>query len=120
MKTVKIDAKELLSCLLANRKKHIEEHTEADAGFRQSIINGLKAALKVANAGGNIESEVLRVLWSTAPVSYIKDYDRAITMLQMTVEPIIELSVQEFDQLVMDEWSWKKSFEISASLYKSK
>ncbi len=53
------------------------------------------------------------------PVSYADEYTRAIRMLELSVEDIIEIQDSVFDQLVLDEWHWKTSFVASTALYKS-
>ena len=40
-------------------------------------------------------------------------------MLELSVEDTIELEDDIFNQLVLDEWTWKHQFVASASLYKS-
>jgi hypothetical protein len=38
------------------------------------------------------------------PTSYIKSYDTVIRMLEMSDELVVELTMQEFNQYVEDEW----------------
>jgi hypothetical protein len=54
-----------------------------------------------------------------APVSYADSYNRAIRMLELSVDTVIELEEQIFNQLVLDEWSWKRTFVANATMYKS-
>jgi hypothetical protein len=46
-----------------------------------------------------------------------KDYDRVIRMLEMTVDEIITIGAVEFQQYVMDDWTWKEQFTASNSAY---
>jgi len=54
-----------------------------------------------------------------APVSYEDNYNRAIRMLELSVEEQIELEEQIFNQLVLDEWHWKQMFTSMNATYKS-
>jgi hypothetical protein len=40
-------------------------------------------------------------------------------MLELSVEDTIELEEDVFNQLVLDEWTWKNAFVASNSLYKT-
>ena len=40
-------------------------------------------------------------------------------MLELSVEDIIEVEEDVFNQLVLDEWQWKRSFTASAMSYKT-
>ena len=47
------------------------------------------------------------------PVDQTADYDRALQMLKMEVSKDVELTEQEFMELVQDNWSWKRQFSLS-------
>jgi hypothetical protein len=51
------------------------------------------------------------------PMDQTRDYDRAITMLDMTTADDIELTPEQFQCYVMDDWSWKHQFSASNSNY---
>jgi len=40
-------------------------------------------------------------------------------MLELSVEDIIEVEEEIFNQLVLDEWQWKHQFSTSNAMYKS-
>ena len=40
-------------------------------------------------------------------------------MLELSVETEITLEADVFNQLVLDEWTWKNNFAMMASTYKS-
>ena len=52
-----------------------------------------------------------------APINQIKEYDRAIKMLEMSVDNDITLSEQEFAEYVLDDWHWKNQFTLTNSAY---
>lgn len=53
------------------------------------------------------------------PQTYENSYVRAIRMLELSAEDIIEVDELTFNQLVLDEWQWKHSFSASNTAYKS-
>ena len=53
------------------------------------------------------------------PVDQTREYDRVIRALEMSVDTKIELTEDEFSQYEMDDWSWKRQFLASNSLYTS-
>jgi hypothetical protein len=53
------------------------------------------------------------------PTSYADSYTRAIRMLELSVEEVIEIDATTFNQLVLDEWQWKQQFTTMSSTYKS-
>lgn len=118
MKAVKINKEELLGIVRANKEKHVAEYNEAIEDYKL-------AALKVANANmelvltGNVENIQKCTNMLSSPTSYENSYTRAIRMLELSVDDTIEVQEDVFNQLVLDEWSWKNSFSLSGSLYKS-
>lgn len=56
----------------------------------------------------------------TTPEDHTKDYDRAIQMVEWSIEDTIELDTRQFQQLVMDEWEWKERFDTQIAAYKMK
>ena len=60
--------------------------------------------LKDAKEGLRIQRSVTL----TEPSNHAKDYDRVITMLEMSVDDTITLDAQAFDRYVMDNWDWSR------------
>jgi hypothetical protein len=53
------------------------------------------------------------------PENHTDDYERAIRMTNMSIYDTVELSEDEFDSYVLNNWEWKKRFLISNSAYLS-
>ena len=51
------------------------------------------------------------------PMNQTSDYKRAIGMLEMSVEDVIELTQDEYSCYVLDEWRWSGQFAITSSRY---
>jgi hypothetical protein len=116
MKAIKMNLVELLDIVRANKEKHIIEYDE-------SILDYKKLVAKVASENTKIarEDSINKIFkpWPTTPVSYEDSYKRAIRMLELSVDKIIEVEEDIFNQLVLDEWSWKRSFTANTTSYKA-
>lgn len=118
MNSVKMNRKELLKIVKDNQKKHVVEYNESVEDYKVGVIKLAKANLKLANSGDLAEIRKIKNL-PQAPVSYEDNYTRAIRMLELSVEDVIEVEEHIFNQLVLDEWVWKQAFTAMASTYKS-
>ena len=118
MNIVNINRDELLAIVRDNKEKHIEQ-------FKESIADYKKAALQIAKDNlalvrtGQVE-EIAKVKnMPPKPVSFENEYNRAIRMLELSVDEVIELQQDVFNQLVLDEWHWKQAFVSNSTIYKS-
>ena len=125
IETVSLDREKLLSIVRDNLEKHEADFTEALVDFKAATIliaeKNRKIAiknLKFAQAGETsklINSEC----YLPEPDSFVKEYLRAIRMLELSVEESIDVTQDVFNQLVLDEWSWKRGFMVTSSMYKT-
>jgi|LakMenE01Jun11ns_1017448.scaffolds.fasta_scaffold9737960_1 hypothetical protein len=118
MKTVKIKREELLAVVRENKEKHIVEFNESVEDFKKAVVVITKNNLKLVNTGDLNNIAKVKNLPSV-PSSYEQSYTRAIRMLELSIDDVIELDDTTFNQLVLDEWNWKSNFQLSGSLYKS-
>jgi hypothetical protein len=117
MQDIRVKKDELIDKLKLNREAHVSEFTEAHAAWVETRIVDYKARIKSLKetskdigAGGGLE-----------PVSQEKSYDRAIKMLEMSIDTEIVLPEHEFQQYVLDEWQWSQNFKsVTATYAKSK
>ena len=112
MKAIKVSKDSLLSALRANREKHAAEAKEAHEGYVIQVKAGLRKALREIKTG-----KITTSLGLHAPIDNTADYDRAIQMMEMSVDDTIELTEQEFRQYVQDEWSWRAAAALLNSTY---
>jgi len=98
MNTVKVKREDLLTKVRANRDAHRELFLKAQDGYRKLVIEELDRMLADAKEGRPIQRSVTL----TEPSNHIKDYDRVITMLKMSVDETIILDAGEFGHYVMD------------------
>lgn len=118
MRSVKINKGELLKIVRDNQKKHIKEYDESVKDYKKAAIKIAKEHVDLAKTG-DLDSIAKIKAMPSRPASYEKEYDRAIRMLELSVDDVIELEDQIFNQLVLDEWHWKNAFVASAALYKT-
>jgi hypothetical protein len=118
MRSVKLNKKELLKIVTENRSKHIKDYTESVEDYKAAAVKVAAEHVELAKTGELNKIARIKAMPS-APVSYEKEYDRAIRMLELSVEKEIEVEEDIFNQLVLDEWAWKHQFVASASLYKT-
>ena len=118
MKSVKLKKKELLKIVKENRQKHITDYAESVEDYKTAAVKVAKEHVELAKTADLSKIAKIKAMPS-APVSYEKEYDRAVRMLELSVDDVIELEEDVFNQLVLDEWHWKHQFIASASLYKT-
>jgi hypothetical protein len=51
------------------------------------------------------------------PADHTADYDRAIQMLELSVDDVITLTTADFANLVQDQWMWTQQWARSTSHY---
>ena len=118
MNAIKMNRLELLGIVQANKTKHISEFLEAVADYKKLVAEITTGNAKLGKTGDLEQFKRIKVI-PPAPVSYEQDYARAIRMLELSVDEVIEIEEAVFNQLVLDEWNWKHSFSITNTLYKS-
>lgn len=113
MQTVKVTRIDLLDKLKANRAEHRGVFETAQVKFREAVIERLDAMLADARAGKKVRQSV----GLTAPEDHTSDYDRAIAMLEMSVDEQITLTSHDFESYVMDRWAWAAQFGATSAFY---
>jgi hypothetical protein len=106
MHAVLVPREKLLATLRENRAKHADEYAAAHDGWEEARIAYLRETLAKAEAGEDFDIHFS----GPEPREWLDDYDTAIAMLDWSQEEWIELSREEFQQYVLDEWKWKDVF----------
>lgn len=118
MNAIKMDRLQLLVIVKENLEKHLKEYAESVEDYKAGVLKITTANMKLAKTGDTEKFAQIKSI-PQAPRSYEKEYNRAIRMLELSVEEIIEIEEDIFNQLVLDEWAWKHSFVTAGALYKS-
>lgn len=100
---------ELLEKLRAGLLKHQNEFLKAEAGYKEAAVDFLEEALARAKTGDLSDIK----FYLNAPCNFAKDFERAIAMIEMSVQDQVELDENTFKQWVLGEWSWSGNFEAS-------
>lgn len=116
--SVTVSRSQLLATLKKNRDEHKRTYDAALIGYVQELRTQLQEALEQAHLGVDASSLVRNL---EKPLCHLKEYERAIIMIDMSTGNEIELSEGAFRQLVLDEWNWKMKFiEVSGSYSKAR
>lgn len=109
MEKIRVNKQELLEIIKTNCEKHKKEYLESIKAYRVKAANLLTDELNKIVSGEKfkVNFELIK------PESHEKEYNIAIKMLEMSVDDVVEIEHNEFDQLVNDEWNWKRSFTSS-------
>lgn len=129
MKEVKVSRAKLLVVLIENKRQHIADYLEAVEEYKVAALEAI--AKGVAKLNAQIETvkamtpkTVEHIRWASVtlsiPVSHESEYNRAIRMVEMSVDEEIVLSEKEFTKYVLDEWDWKSDFENTKMSYLNK
>jgi hypothetical protein len=115
MKEVRMQKAKLMAIVKKNREEHRQIFIDAQKAYRQRAIEVLDQQLKLARDG---QPFTLRtVIELVAPEDHTRDYDRAIQMLELSVDKTITLSTADFANLVQDSWNWSRQWALSNSRY---
>ena len=117
MNAIKMNRAELLEIVRANKITHVAQFVESVEDYKKLVLQITQANLKLAKTANLEEFKKIKAMPST-PTSYEDSYKRAIRMLELSVEDIIEVEEDVFNQLVLDEWSWKRGFTATTQSYK--
>ena len=113
--SMSIEKSVLLDKLRSNRASHLATYQEACAGYLVSAAKALKAKMKSIKEGKVISLSTGLVM----PVQQLKQYETGIAMLQMTTDEHVTLTQAQFENYVLDQWSWKTSFLTTNASYSS-
>lgn len=115
MENVTVRKQELLDILRENRTNHRAIFEEACEGYQKETERILQEHLDEVRAGKRKKITVSLPY----PEDHTKDYDRAIKMVEMSVNDEITMTDYDFQSYVMDDWQWKRQFLASNAPYSS-
>lgn len=113
MKDVTVPKAELRTVVQKNRDAHLGIFEEAVDGYREQVLVSLQNHINEVRQG-----RVKHVLINFPyPEDHTRDYDRVLTMLDMSIEDEIVLDETDFAMYVMDDWGWKRQFLVANAAY---
>lgn len=116
MQFIEVKKEALLEKLKENRDKHRKLFEEALDGWEKRVVEELKKAVSDAKA----KREFRTTFFLPQPVDHTSEYDAIIEQVEWDVNETIELSPQQFNQFVRDDWGWKEDFLNNTSFYVGK
>lgn len=121
MNKVTVDKEELLSTLRSNRDSHIDEYGNSITDWAEAQATILHEALsKFENVFDEMDLLDHNIEILAKPSDYSKQYDLAIEMLEWSIDDTVTLTQEQFQQFVLDEWSWKMGFKANNNYISSK
>jgi hypothetical protein len=111
LESVTIERNKLIEIVTANREKHVNAYTETMAEYKIKYRDRL-LELHGLSERGTYDDVKLR-----KPRTYVDDYDRALRMLELSVDNDITVTEHSFRQLVLDQWQWQHDFTETNALY---
>lgn len=114
MDTVNIEKQRLLAVVTENRELHAQVYSEAMEGWKEAMKDWFIEGARIVADGGTPERLAFT---EVEPQNHSDDYDQIITMLEMSVDEVIELEDHQFAQYVMDRWNWKRAWIQNSSKF---
>jgi hypothetical protein len=116
--SLEVETEKLLTTLKANRATHQERYQAALTVFKE------KAATELRNRANDLENGRLDEapegtfhFQLPTPVSYISEYDGVIEMLEFSEQKFINITGQQYEAWVKDQWHWTHAFAMSTMDY---
>lgn len=118
-KVMTFEVSKVLSTLKANLETHEKEYQELVIKNNLHMRQVLTQALGQTGSDGKVYPDLTKVHEAerAKPKTYSKEYKKIISMLEITTQKEIELTVSEFDCYMNDNWDWKDSFLSNKMLY---
>lgn len=113
MEDITVVKSKLIEAMKANREKHHDIVLEAQAGFREKVMERLDEMLKLAASGKKIDLHVGLAM----PEDHTDEYDTVIGMLELDINETVELDMGQYRQWVQDQWGWQRSFTTTNAFY---
>lgn len=118
--TITVGKAKLLGALDHNRAKHLAAYEKAVKGWHRLLereLNAKLSELKGQKTRAPRSEKNLGHIANQRPQHYLGYYDQAIEMLSFGVDVQIELTAEQFQQYVKDQWNWSGTFTSSNSAY---
>lgn len=104
--------------VLEKLKENAEIHKKEFKELLTKNTEHVKAEiLKVAQSEGYPDLSKVNEAIRAKPTDHSRDYERMISILQMTTQDEIELTGSEFERYIEDEWDWKDTFLSNKTMY---
>lgn len=113
MKALRFDKMFVSARLKENRETHEKIYKEAVEGYQKKAIELVTEKLEKLKTNP-VESTYIHL---TIPSNHLKEYDRAILMVDQSLDIEVELSEEDYSKYIQDNWTWTRDFYTSNSSY---
>lgn len=113
--TVIIPKEKLLNTLWTNRAEHRKIVDAALVKYQEAVNKELKKMAKRARKGKRVPHNFLNFL--PVPQDYTTAFDQAIQQVEWDVREEIELTREDFNRFIRNEWEWANMFAASSARY---
>ena len=110
---VRVNKGVLLAKLKENLARHREVFLKALDAYKKKVVEELDRRLDDARKGWRYDIAI----GLAQPQDHTKDYDRVISLLEMSLNDELELTQQDFAIYVIDDWGWKQQFTPTNAAY---
>jgi hypothetical protein len=126
VKTVQVEKGRLLKTLHQNLGKHRVEYLTAVQGYHEKVDALIKKLAATAahatpdrrgpglDAIHEVHSELMHL---DRPSNHSDSYEQAIALMEWETRETVELSINDFECYVRDNWTWMTSFKNTVSNY---
>jgi len=104
MQSVKMNRLDLLGIVQSNKENHIASYFSEIERYKTDVIAVTQHNMNLASSRDVGMIERMQPL-PPIPKMFENNYILAIQMLESSVEEVVELSQEEYKQLVLDIWS---------------
>jgi phage host-nuclease inhibitor protein Gam len=115
-KTITVKREDLLAKLKENKDIHEKEYAELQEAYLDACEQKAKELVVVTKCR-NFDSSSSFWERPQKPSCHIEDYEVAIGMFEMEVNDEVVITQSEFEQYVLDKWTWARSFALSKTAY---
>lgn len=114
-KSVNVERLAMVAAIKNGLAIHQAAYNEALADFKEYALLEV-TKLQTAIAAGDFTRTSINL---SVPQSHVQEFEDAIEIFEMSVDDNINIDIETFKAYFKNEWSWSRSFEVGAALYKS-
>lgn len=113
----------VIETLTKNRDTHKIAYQDNVTNWLKSVLEkscDLEKAIKKPAKEVNVKDvrvSMEEIHKLTPPTHFLPAYDRAIEMLNLSLDENIQMNADQYKEYMKDEWDWKKQWQYSNSKY---
>ena len=126
LKELNVSRISTLEKIKKNKAEHLELYAEAKVNYekeRDEKTRALQSTLSQEDGFFNHE-EISNAIYDyqslVEPISFEKEYDETITLLEVSQDENLKLSPEEYRCLILNQWAWTRGFLSRNSTYSPK